>query len=117
MKTILPDPALVHLPASAEIRRKWIGRFVRIGARHMNEPDDCDPRAEVYRENQIGYRERGVGEVLDVGTVSRFMIRWSNGLVEEHAKKDLDVYAEHATALSFGPRLFPRDFGGGDVRA
>jgi hypothetical protein len=75
MKTLLPSPPLIHLPASAEIRRKWIGRYVRIGARHMNEPDVRNPRAEVYRENQIGYRERGVGEVLDIGTASRFMIR------------------------------------------
>ena len=80
----------------------------------MKEPDDCNPRAEVYRENQIGYRERGVGEVLDVGRSGWFMVRWSNGLVEEQAKKDLDVYRDHATALAMGPRLSPRDFGAGD---
>lgn len=79
----------------------------------MKEPDDRHPRADVYRENQIGYRARGVGVVLDVGRSGWFMIRWSNGLVEEQAKIDLDVYRDSATAHAFGPRLFPRDSGGG----
>jgi hypothetical protein len=82
----------------------------------MKEPDPRDPDCERILKNQAEYRQRGVGEVLDVADPSWFLIRWSNGKENQEWKKDLDIYQDEATALAFGPRLFPRDFGGSDVR-
>ncbi len=113
---VIPDPPLVQFPAPRRIRFEWIGRFVRIAQRHMQEPHPLDPGCERILTQQAESRVRGVGEVLDVADPSYFLVRWSNGEEDQEAKKDLDIYRDEATALVFGPRLFPRDFGGGDVR-
>ena len=114
--SVIPDPPLVQSPAARRVRFEWIGRFVRISRRHMKAPHPRDPDAERHLANQAEYRERDVGEVLDVGVSGWFLIRWSNGTENQEWKKDLEIYQDEATALAFGPRLFPRDFGGGAIR-
>jgi hypothetical protein len=43
-------------------------------------------------------------------------VRWEDGSTEEQHKKDLDVYKDHPTAATYGPRLFPLEYGGADSR-
>ena len=107
--SILPDPPRAHLPASDAVRRRWIGRFVRMGRRHMQEPHPRHPEAARIRRDQAGYRACGVGEILDVGLRGWFLVRWENDLQEEQNKVDLDVYPDRATAVSYGLRLHPKD--------
>jgi hypothetical protein len=52
--------------------------------------------------------------ILDVGRMGWFYVRWTDGTTEEQNKKDLDVYKDRPTAESFGPRLFPLEYGGDD---
>jgi len=75
----------------------------------MLEPHPRNPDAARIRRDQEGYRACGVGEVLDVGFRGWFLVRWENGLQEQQNKKDLDVYPDRMTAVSYGLRLHPKD--------
>lgn len=88
---VIPNPPLVRNPAALPVRTRWIGRLVRMGRRHLKEPDPNDPEFEQIISRQAEYRDRGVGQVLDVGISSWFLVRWSNGQENQEWKKDLDI--------------------------
>lgn len=113
---LIPDPPLAGIPARRDVRWRWIGRFVRVARRHFSEPHPQHPERENILAQQAEQRTMGVGEVLDVGKSGWFYIRWSDGKEFEFHKSDLEIWISREFAESYGPRLFPRDYGGGDLR-
>jgi hypothetical protein len=86
-KMKLPDPPLVSSPARNDVRRRWIGRKVRISKRHLNfksrKPEDDTKKEE--------WKALGVGTVLDVGRAMWLFVHWSSGVKEQVHKMDIDV--------------------------
>lgn len=115
-KLVIPNPPLMPRPARADVRERWIGRYVRFAPKLFADPDSHDPDRTEILQRQSHYRHLGVGEVLDVGRAGLFLIRWQDGTIQEQAKPSLDFYKDEATAISYGPRLHPMEYGGGDLR-
>jgi hypothetical protein len=112
----IPDPPLVAHPARADVRRRWIGRYVRFCQKMFLDPEPGQPFREEVLQRQQDCRMKGVGKVLDVGQAGLFLVRWENGVEYQECKRVLDFYKDEATAASYGPRLFPLEYGGGDLR-
>lgn len=113
---MIPDPPLVQLPARKDVRRRWIGRYVRFSRKLFVEisPEDPDIRERQIRQKE--YNSLGYGIILDVGRSGWFLIQWQNGTKNQQHKSALDFYKDEETAAIFGPRLLPFEYGGGDLR-
>ena len=115
---VIPDPPLMERPARADVRRRWIGRYVRFSKVVICDPPphEYDPDPETAARSLHERRAAGIGEVLDVGKAGWFLIRWEDGTVNRQWKRTLDFYKDEVTAAAFGPRLLPLEYGGGDLR-
>lgn len=113
---MVPDPPLVQRAARKDVRLRWIGRYVRFSRKLLIAPSPEDPNIHELQLRQQGYNSLGYGRILDVGKSGRFLIRWENGSESQECKRALDFYKDEATAATYGPRLLPLEYGGGDLR-
>jgi hypothetical protein len=66
----LPEPSLMTQPAATTVRKRWVGKKIKIHKKHLN----YTPKSEKELNQRNRWIEMGTGTILDVGKAMWFRV-------------------------------------------